>query len=288
MENQQTESNQNGNTNTESKKESFWFKVTKEDQYITVNELMSETQDQATYFILLVLSSVIIASGLLLANSAILIGGMLITPVLTPVLLVALGMTIGNSDLIKRSLLKILKSLGIIIAIALVLSFIFNVPQDKEFFNAAIFTNTADSAFLYFLVAFASGIAATFAWIRKKVSNMLPGIAIAVSLVPPVAMVGVFIGSGAWDFARFFLMVFMFNIIGIIGGSMVLFSMFKFYNSERLVEKNIEKARQKEAEEAERKRLEEIEKQKQAIKEAEESITIAEEKVKIVEETEEV
>lgn len=253
--------------NENKKKASFWFRVTKEDQYITVNELMSESEDSNTYYILLVLSAVIIACGIMLANSAVLIGGMLITPVLTPVLLIALGMTIGNIGLIKRSLTKVVKSLAIILGISLLISLVFQIPQNKEFFSTAIFTNTADSAFLYFLVAFTSGIAATFAWIRKKVSNMLPGIAIAVSLVPPIAMVGVFIGSGQGDLARFFLMVFLFNIIGIIGGSMILFSMFKFYNTGHVVENNLEKVNKM--------------KEKEAIKKAEESILVSEESINV-------
>lgn len=270
--------------NNQSQAESFWFKITKKDQYITVNELMSESNDPFTYFFLLVLSSIIIAAGILLANSAILIGGMLITPLLSPVLLISLGMTIGNANLIKRSVIKILKSLAVILLIAFFISLVFKIPQDREFFNSALFTNTADSAFLYFIVAFASGIAATFAWIRKKVDNLLPGIAIAVSLVPPVSMVGVFIGSGDPDLARFFLMVFLFNITGIIGGSMILFSMFKFYNSEKAVEKNLEKIEKETQAREEQKRLADLEKQKDNLKEAEAAISHMKEEITLKQE----
>lgn len=256
-----------------SKNNLFWLEITKEDRYIAVNELMAEEDDLFTYYFLLILSSVIIAAGIMLANNAILIGGMLITPLLTPVLLIALGMTTGNTSLIKRSLIKISKSLLVIISISFIISMIFKVPQDKEFLSSVIFTNTADSAFLYFLVAFASGIAATFAWIRKKVDNMLPGIAIAVSLVPPVAMVGVFVAAAEFDLARFFLMVFLFNITGIIGGSMILFSMFRFYRSDNIIESNLEKMNRQKENRERLKKIEELKRQKNLIIKAEKTIT---------------
>lgn len=221
-------------------KESFWFEITKEDKYVAVADLMKEGDEEITYYLLLILSSIIISAGALLANSAILIGGMLITPVLTPVLLVGLGFTLGNINLIKRALVKILKSFGVVFAIAFLAALTFDIPQDKEFFSSAIFNNTTQAAFLYFLVAFSSGVAATYAWIRKKVDNILPGISIAVSVVPPIAMTAIFLGR-APELMRFFLTVFLFNMTGIIGGSMILFSLFRFHHTNKVVEKNIER-----------------------------------------------
>lgn len=228
-------------------KESFWFEITKQDKYVAVADLMKENGDDTTFYLLLILSSVIISAGALLANSAILIGGMLITPVLSPVLLVGLGFTLGNVQLIKRSVKKILKAFGIVFVIAFLAALIFDIPQDKEFFSSAIFNNTTQAAFLYFLVAFSSGVAATYAWIRKKVDNILPGISIAVSVVPPVAMTAIFLGREP-ELMRFFLTVFLFNMVGIIGGSMILFSLFRFHHTNKVVEKKIEREEMEKAE----------------------------------------
>lgn len=222
-------------------KTSLWFKITKKDQYLATNDLILESQETPDYYIFLVFSSIIISAGLLLANSAILIGGMLITPLLTPLLSVGLGITIGNFRLIEKSTLMILKSIAIIFSISLIASLIFSVPQNQEFFNSALFNNRIEAAFLYFLVAFASGIGATFAWIRKKTDNTLPGISIAVSLVPPISLVAIWLGSSQFELMRFSLMVFLFNIIGIVGGSMLLFSMFKFYRSAEEIYETVEK-----------------------------------------------
>jgi len=219
--------------------DNIWSSITKSDQYRAVNDLIIESNPGSNYYTLLILSSVIIAAGLLLANSAILIGGMLVTPLLTPILLISLGITLGRPFLLKKPAKLILKSVAIILVVAFLFGLIFSVPDDKEFFSSVIFNNTISSAFLYFIVAFASGIAATFAWVRKKVTNMLPGISIAVSLVPPIALVGIWLAQIEIENARFFLMVFLFNLIGIIMGSMIVFSMLKFYKTDDEVTANI-------------------------------------------------
>jgi uncharacterized hydrophobic protein (TIGR00271 family) len=217
----------------------IWTDVTKSDQYRAVNDLIVESNPGSNYFTLLILSSVIISAGLLLANSAILIGGMLVTPLLTPILLISLGITLGRPFLLKRISKVILKSVFVIFVVAFLFGLIFSVPEDKVFFSSVIFNNTISSAFLYFVVAFSSGIAATFAWVRKKVTNMLPGISIAVSLVPPIALVGIWLAQLDVNHARFFLMVFLFNLIGIIMGSIIVFSMLKFYKTDSEVTANL-------------------------------------------------
>jgi len=246
---------------------SIWSNITKSDQYRAVNDLIIESNPGSNYYTLLILSSVIIASGLLLANSAILIGGMLVTPLLTPILLISLGITLGRPFLLKKTSMLILKSVGIILVVSFLFGLIFAVPEDKEFFSSVIFNNTISSAFLYFIVAFSSGIAATFAWVRKKVTNMLPGISIAVSLVPPIALVGIWLAQVEVNNARFFLMVFLFNLIGIIMGSMIVFSMLKFYKTDdevtanmNLLEKEENRIKMEEQKLEQRKQYENIEK----------------------------
>lgn len=201
------------------------------EKYRAVDELISESRENKDYYSLLVLSSVIIAAGILLANSAILIGGMLVTPILNPILLIALGVAASKPEVLKRTGKLIIKSAGIIIGISFIAGFIFSVPENGDFYRSSLFDNSLRSAFLYFLVAFASGIAATFAWVRKGVSDILPGISIAVALVPPLSMVGVWLATLDLDLARYFLFVFLFNLVGIVMGSMIVFSMLGFYKT---------------------------------------------------------
>ncbi len=211
------------------------LKVNLADQYHTVDELVARSRPSSVYYTMLVLSSLIVASGLLLNNSAIVIGGMLVTPVLTPILLIALGLSIGELQPIKRAILLVMKSVGVVVVASLVLALVFGSPQ-----GSFTFDDSAKTAVLYFVVAIASGIAATFAWTNKEIAEVLPGVAIAVSLVPPLAIAG--IGISFWDVSvvRFHFLIFLFNLLGIIVGSVFVFSLSKFYRSRRELRKKSE------------------------------------------------
>lgn len=229
-----------------------FLNIDKGEQYRAINELIDESKPNSVYYLLLILSSVIIAAGVLLANASILIGGMLVTPVLTPILLIALGLVAGKPRLIKRTFIQVVKSMGVVFIVSLIMTFIFTVPSDSKFFDSTIFNNSLNAAFLYFIVALASGIAATYAWVRREITNILPGISIAVSLVPPISLVAVWMADKDFDRARYFFLIFLFNFIGILMGAMIVFSMQKFYRVDGLLTKRMKEEMENEARERNR------------------------------------
>lgn len=230
------------------------FEVSKREAYRAVDDLINDSQPNALYIMLLVLSSSVIASGLLLNNVAILIGGMLITPILTPVLLVALSLTTSKFYLLKRTFSTLISSFLFVFITTLLISLILGIPDNA--YQQPILESSVRTAILYFFVAGMSGVAATLAWARKEVSSLLPGVSIAVSLVPPLASVGMWVAGGDWAQAEFFLVVFLLNIIGIIVGSMIVFTMLGFYKTENKLDAKEEELRKKdEIKEAEKKLL---------------------------------
>ncbi len=212
------------------------LEIRKIDQYRTIDELIKRSRPNSIYYTLLVLSSFIVASGLLLNNATIVIGGMLVTPVLAPILVIALGFAIGRPDLIKEVGASVVKSFLVVIISATVLTFLFG--GTKGYY---VFENTIRTAALYFVVALAAGVAAAFAWARKELAEVLPGIAIAVSLVPPLSLIGIGITLFDFDVARFSFLIFLLNLAGILVGSLAVFSLLKFYKTEKQVEKTVEK-----------------------------------------------
>ncbi len=226
----------------EQKKETF-SEVKKADQYRTVDELMERSKPSSAYYTLLVLSSFIVAAGLLVGNAAIVIGGMLVTPVLTPLLLISLGVSIGDLNLVRRISRFVGKSLLIVAASAFFLGIVFGVNGTPDFF---MLDDTLRGAMLYFIVAIAAGFAATFAWARKEMSEVLPGVAIAVSLVPPLALIGIGFSIFSFTMIRYNFFVFFFNLLGVLIGSLLVFSMLKFYKVEKKVEQEVQKQEQEE------------------------------------------
>lgn len=219
--------------------------INKRDKYRTVNDLLERSVPNATYYVLLVLSSIIITAGLLLNNTAIVIGGMLVTPLLTPILVIALGMSVGEVPLITRTSKFVGYSCLYTVIGGLVLTLLFQAPSEFT-----VIENSVRTALLYFVVAIASGVAGTYAWIRREAAETLPGIAIAVSLVPPLSLIGIGIGKFDFDFALFYFVIFLLNLLGILMGSLVVFSLSKFHqmdhkikqkNEEVVVEQHLEK-----------------------------------------------
>ena len=235
------------------------WSVTSRDQYRAVDELIERATPNANYYALLVLSSLVITAGILMGNNPIVIGGMLITPLLTPILVISLGITAGKPRVSASAARLVFQSLFFVVLGAFLMGFLFGQPSADPLVDDSMRTTL-----LYLIVAVVSGIAATYAWIKKEAFEALPGVAIAVSLVPPVSYVGVGLAAGNWDMARAFLIILLINIAGIIAGSMVVFSQFGFYRTRGLVELKAE-AKEKELKEA---------KEKQASEDAQEPLEL--------------
>lgn len=251
------------------------LKLTSKDRYKTVDELFERSQPNSVYYSLLILSVFIVACGLLLGNAPIVIGGMLVTPVLTPILVIALGITVGEFKPMLSPALLILRSVLLTIVISGAMAFVFGVTELE-----APFVNDLRTAILYFIVALASGIAATFAWARKEVMNILPGISIAVSLVPPLSLIGIHFGVFDFETARFYLLIFLFNFVGILMGGLIVFSLLKFQASSWKVHKKIEEIEAMESEKKATKMAEKAEKKLDQIRKNIEKTTELEEKKK--------
>ena len=92
---------------------------------------------------------------------------------------------------------------------------------------------------LYFLISLSAGAAATFAWSRKEMTDVLPGVAMAVSLVPPISLIGININYEA-ALVEFYIYIFVVNLIGLIIGSFIVYILLKFYNTKKEVEKELD------------------------------------------------
>ncbi len=212
------------------KKEESILAVSRADQYKTVEELFERSHKNSVYYTLLILSAFIIASGIMLNNEAILLGGMLVTPLLSPVLVISLGFAVGDIEAVTSVLMLLLQSFVTLVVGSFLLAIIFGAPEEIK-----VFDNSMRTAILYFIVAICSGVAATFAWVRREVAEVLPGVALAVSLVPPLALIGIYLASFNLDAARFYFLVFLFNFVGIFVGSMMVFTLLKFHRIEQKV-----------------------------------------------------
>lgn len=212
--------------------------LTEEDKSESIQRLIENSAPSQSFFLLIVLAVLMATLGLLANNVAIIIGSMLIAPMLYPFLTLSLGIIISDQNLLRRSFYTILKAIGISIVTATLASLLF--PMTESRFNSEIIDRTNPSL-IFGAVALISGFAAAFTSIRQQFNESLPGVAVSVSLIPPLAVIGIGIAKLDGGIIQGSLSLFLVNIIGIIAGSMVVFSLTNFYSKRTIAKTAIKK-----------------------------------------------
>lgn len=170
------------------------------------------------YYMLILLSSAIATLGLILNSGAIIIGAMLVAPLMNPILAIGNGLVLGNFMLMRRGLKAVLNGVCIVIAVAA--AFVIFLPVHEP--GSEILARTEPNVF-DLLVALAAGAAAAYGVSRKSVAAALPGVAIAVALVPPLCVVGYGFGTARFLVAGGALLLFATNFAAIIMAGAAVF-----------------------------------------------------------------
>ena len=175
------------------------------------------------FLIMLTLAGLIAIAGVLADSTATVIGAMIIAPLGTPILGIALGIVTGHLGLVIRSILWVLLGLAIVVVLGLLFSSFVATPESLET-NSQVVGRTSPSL-MDLVAALATGFAAGFAMSRTDLSAVLPGVAISISLVPPLGVVGVCAGQGLWDDALGALVLFLSNVIALVIAGSIVFTM---------------------------------------------------------------
>lgn len=186
------------------------------------------------FFMLLVLASAIATYGLLSDSVATVIGAMIVAPLMLPIMGLAFGVSLGDRRAILKSFTISVLGIGTAIAVGWVLTRGFSSVVDVES-NAQIMARTSPRL-IDLMAALATGLAGAYATGRKDVSDTLPGVAIAISLVPPLANVGILLAAGRPDLAQGSLLLFVTNYLAILLTGALMFGIMgypKAYNAER-------------------------------------------------------
>lgn len=163
------------------------------------------------YYIMLFLSSVIATLGLLAGSTAAIIGAMIVAPLMGPIVGMAFAITMGNRRLLKRAGLSVATGALLTIGTAYLLCQIVGINT----LNPEILERTRPTL-LDLAIGLAAGAAGSFGKTRREVADALPGVAIAVALVPPLSVIGIGLAFG--DSSIFFgsSLLFLTNLAGIV------------------------------------------------------------------------
>ena len=176
------------------------------------------------FVVLLFLSTLIATFGVVGDSTATVIGAMIIAPLMRPIMATAAGLVMGDMKRAWSSFVIVLASVAGVIGTAWLLTEL-SVVTVVSIENNAQFSNRTSPRLIDLYAALASGAAGAFAISRKDVADSLPGVAIAISLVPPICVVGIALAEGEWAAAGGAMLLFLTNFLSILlagGGVLAL------------------------------------------------------------------
>lgn len=178
------------------------------------------------FFVLLILASGIATYGLLSDSVAVIIGAMIIAPLMLPIMGLAYSISAGDTAAMKNSLFLSLGGILAAIAVGFFLTFPLTGAFQPENINQIMIRTSP--GLLDLLAALVTGLAGAFAMARRDVSDTLPGVAIAISLVPPLANTGILLATSSYSLALGSLLLFLTNYFAILITGTALFGIMGF------------------------------------------------------------
>jgi uncharacterized hydrophobic protein (TIGR00271 family) len=162
---------------------------------------------------LMMLSTAIAVFGILGDSTAVVIGAMLVAPLMFPVLGGAAAIVMGwPRRIVSRALLV---AAGSLLAVLLAAAISFLIPGRATPLPAELMARTSPNL-LDLGIALAAGAAGAYGQVRRHASDVLTGVAVAVALVPPLAVVGITLQLTEWQLALGSTLLFLANVVGIV------------------------------------------------------------------------
>ena len=203
------------------------FKVVSEDRFKDLFiALRADAKFSIIYLVLMFLSTLLAAFGLFTNSTAVIIGAMLVAPLMAPIISLSMGLLRGNQEMTKNSLIKI--ALGVFIAVFSAAFLAYMLPLSKI---TPEMMSRVNPTLLDLAIAIFSGVAAAYSKSHREIAQNLAGVAIAVALVPPLAVSGIGLGYGQFHLFFGSFLLFFTNLVGITLAAIFTFWVIGFSNA---------------------------------------------------------
>jgi uncharacterized hydrophobic protein (TIGR00271 family) len=183
------------------------------------------------FWILILLSAVIATAGVLANSTATVIGAMIVAPLGTPIMGMALAVVIGDARRLWSSAALTLSGAAAVVLIGAFLAWV--LPELQPLTSNGQVTGRTSPSVIDLIAAIATGFAGSYGLARKDISDVMPGVAIAISLVPPLAVVGIAGAAGDWGSAGGAFLLFASNVVAMIVAGTIVFTLYGYRREER-------------------------------------------------------
>lgn len=164
-----------------------------------------------TFVLLMVLSTLLASLGLFLNSPSVVIGAMVLAPLMAPIISLSMGVLRSDAELSRRSFFTLLTGIAIALSLSASMAWLLPFQDVTGEIEGRLHPSTLD-----LLVAVLSGVAGAFAHARENIAKSLPGVAIAVALVPPLCVSGIGLGWHNMNVFSGAMLLFLTNLTGII------------------------------------------------------------------------
>jgi len=203
-------------------------------QYASLfSSLREEAKLTSTFMTLLILATMIATFGLFINSASVIIGAMLLAPLMQPIVSLSMGVLRQDSMLELTAARTI--AIGVLSVLLTAAGIAWFIPMEKltSEMSGRLFPTILD-----LFVAIVSGAAAAYAKSNEKIVGSLAGVAIAVALVPPIAVAGIGLGWGEWHMFSSAFLLFLTNLVGIVFAAALMF-IFLGYSPLRVARKGV-------------------------------------------------
>lgn len=180
----------------------FDVKGEKENEFLTIEAMKGDVDFRGTKAWILICAIIIASLGLNTNSTAVIIGAMLISPLMGPIIGLGLGLGILDFRLVRKAL----RNFAIATVIALLTSTLYFLISPISTAQSELLARTQPTLYDV-LIALSGGIAGVLAGATKSKGNVIPGVAIATALMPPLCTAGYGIATGqpGFFFGAFYL-----------------------------------------------------------------------------------
>ena len=179
---------------------------------------------KGTNVFILVCAIVIASVGLNVNSIPVIIGAMLVSPVMGPILGFGLGLGTEDARLLRDSL----KNLGVMVGISIIASSLFFLLSPLSLANPSELLARTNPTIYDVLIALFGGFAGIIEISRKDKGTVISGVAIATALMPPLCTIGYGISIWNWNYALGALYLFTINSIFIALATFIAVKYFRF------------------------------------------------------------
>ena len=173
----------------------FNLQFERADDATIAKRLIGGAKIKGPALVTLILSIFIASIGLNMNSTAVVIGAMLISPLMGPILAIGFGFATLNFTVAKSGILR----LSVQIMIAVLASALYFYISPVQTATSELLARTEPNIFDVFIAIF-GGLAGIIGQTRKTLDNVIPGVAIATALMPPLCTAGYGLASGNWTY----------------------------------------------------------------------------------------